>query len=183
MTYNALTSHNKSAWQFFTHSFQESCKKAYFFINNSHFYENDLTCHVLSCHVRVWHGSKTSQLVVPITQLPFRKILFKFLAHFYKKWPFLWKCHVMSCHFTSHHSMSWYWDISIVVTFHADVISKELWWIFSQEEPVCTANLAKSCHVISCHVKTGSRHNFSFRIRSNSERGYQIEPVCIFSCF
>ena len=120
-------------WQFLSHNchLERFCLDFWhIFTKNDCFYENVMSCHVISRHVIACHGTGTSQLLLPFMLMPYQKSFDGFIAR-------------------------------------KNQYVQPIW----------------SNHVMSCHVKTGSRHNFLLRIRSNSERGCQIEPVCKFSCF
>ena len=138
-----------------------------------------MTCHFMSCHVMSWLLKLCwGSIFLPVFIMP-QKIS-NFIL-FFKKISKFGQNHVMSCHVMSCHVMAP--EALLRINFYCSwcYVSLEHWFhvVLKEKRKI----RRKSCHVMSSHVKTGSRHFFFEKVRSNPERGHKIGPVCKFWCF
>ena len=91
-------------WQFLSHycHLERFCLDFWhIFTKNDRFYENVMSCHVISRHVIACHGTGTSQLLLPFMLMPYQKSFDGFIARKNQYVQPIWPNHVMSCHVMS----------------------------------------------------------------------------------
>ena len=127
-----------------------------------------VTCHVMSCHA----------LICLLKQLPCSLVTIMVTQHggstiscyFYLENEKTGLNHVISSHVMSHYVMVQKALFMFNFNCTCDKYLLKHWFHLDLEEK---HNIwPKSCHVMSCHVKTGSCHNFFKKFSSNPKRGH-----------